>query len=267
MFDDGTNRDAFIAARDGTDGMVGPLIGQHVDDRGSWLDVTVALGPATPFYEGDPIFRLEPLCRWSESQPRSYALSRIEMGTHSGTHLDAPAHFGGVLGVDEVDLNLLMGPALVLDLRGDPDEISSAVLARFDLRGVTRLVLRTAAQPNGEEGAASHGAGPDGGSGLVDSGLSAAVLTEDAARYLRCETAVRLVGIDALSVESGQGSGFPVHHILLREEPPIWIVETLDLRSVGSGWYDLVALPLKILGADAAPARVLLKYRPPMARD
>jgi len=261
MFDRGVLDGQVVPSGAGNRADPGSSAVRNDGDGEAWIDVSVALGPATPCYEGDPVFRMEPVSRWIATEPKSYSLSRIEMGTHSGTHLDAPAHFGGALGVDAAPVSLLMGPALLLDLSADSDRISGTALARFDLRGVTRLLIKTVAQPNGRDGTSSDGVGRAGGPGSAGSGSSAAFLTEDAARYLRGETDVRLVGIDALSVESGQGSGFPVHHILLREEPPIWILETLDLRLAVGGWYDLVALPLKISGADASPARALLRYR------
>jgi arylformamidase len=84
------------------------------------------------------------------------------------------------------------------------------------------------------------------------------VLTSAQAQHL-VQSGVRLVGVDALSVDAVGGTEFPVHHVLLGVG--MWIVEGLDLSAVVPGEYDLICLPLRIRGADGAPARALLRKR------
>jgi arylformamidase len=84
-------------------------------------------------------------------------------------------------------------------------------------------------------------------------------MTPGGARYLRDHTSVRLVGIDTLSVEAFSSPGYPVHRMLLAEEPLILVVEGLDLAAAPEGDYELLCLPLRLVGGDGAPARAVLR--------
>ena len=207
------------------------------------IDVTLPLGEALPTYPGDP-----PFVRWRYRTLNDgpYEVSLFSFGAHAGTHVDAPRHF--IAGADDaasLALELLCGPARVLDLRDAAPAISEATLRQHDLEGVQRLLLRTLP-------------GRDLNHELTSKG---AHLTPDAARYLIDEAEVRLVGIDRLSIEADDAHDFPVHHLLLGAD--VVIVEGLDLRKATPGDYTLWCLPLRIADADAAPARVLLQERPP----
>jgi arylformamidase len=162
-------------------------------------------------------------------------VSRLQLGTHTGTHVDPPAHFlpGGVT-VDELPLDVLVGPAVVADLTGVP-AIDPGALDGLDLPASTvRLLLKT-----GREAGVSAVGG---------------ALTADGARWL-VDRGVLLVGADTLSVEPGTDA-YPVHRLLLGAG--VVIVEDLDLASVAAGPYQLVCLPLRIAGGDGAPARAVL---------
>lgn len=174
-------------------------------------DITRVLGPRTAVWPGDAPVELE------QSQSEDGAnVTRLSCSAHAGTHVDAPAHFyDGGRGVDELPLEILVGPCLVADL--DPDRSLSAERVLYRSRG--------------------------------------ARLDEAGARRLLA-AGVRLVGIDADSIEA-EGADHPVHRLLLGAGAVI--VENLDLTGVRPGEYELVCLPLRLEGADGAPARVILK--------
>jgi arylformamidase len=199
----------------------------------SIIDISRELYDGMPSYPGDPPFSCKPLSVLDENDPESCATTSLSLTSHSGTHLDAPAHFipGGET-IDRVPLEILCGPALVVDLSDRAASISKEALAACGLDKVERLIIKTA--------------GDD------------AHLTLDGARYLRQNTSVRLIGIDRLSIEALPSPGHPVHKTLLGGNEPIYIIEGLDLKTAQAGDYQLVCLPLKIRGMDGAPARVLL---------
>jgi arylformamidase len=159
-------------------------------------------------------------------------LTRIDFGLHSGTHVDAPNHFlDGASGVDEVPLDALVGPCEVVEV---PD-LSRESVARAP-EGAERVLFKT---PNSELWAQDE---------FAD---EFARLDGEAASLL-VERGVRLVGVDYLSVGDEDA-----HHALL--EAGVVPVEGLDLRGVEPGGYELICLPLRVVGADGAPARALLR--------
>ena len=207
----------------------------------SFIDISWPLDAQVLAYPGDPPFSLSPV---TSVDTHGYSTQVLTMGSHAGTHVDAPAHFlEGGMTVEEIPLEILCGEALVLDVTAAGFEISASFLSRFDLTGVQRLLLKTS-----NERFLPHTLTED-----------FAHLLADAALYLREKTSVRLVGIDYLSIEKTTDGRFPVHRTLLAEDPPIFILEGLDLRQVQSGVYELLCLPLCIRGGDGGPARAALK--------
>jgi arylformamidase len=190
------------------------------------IDISLPIGPDTPVWPGDPPVLVEPVARVDAGDPAD--VSRLTLGTHTGTHVDPPAHFvPGAATVDVLPLDVLVGPAVVAQLTAGP--IDRAALESLALpEGSTRLLLKT----GGDTGA----------------------LTSDGARWL-VERGIRLVGADTLSIEPASDS-YPVHQILLGAG--VVIVEGLDLADAAAGSYQLVCLPLRILGGDGAPARAVL---------
>lgn len=200
-------------------------------------DISVPLSPTLPIYPGDPAVTLE---RLTTTGNAAISVSRLTMGTHSGTHLDVPRHVRpDGAAVDEVPLNRLMGPATVLEIREEGD-IDRSILRRLPLQGAERLLLKT--------GNSRFWHQPD-----FCSDYSA--LSEDGAVWL-VEAGVRLVGIDYLSIEPFSGNG-RVHQILL--DAGVLILEGLDLSAVPPGPYELICLPLAIAGGDGAPVRAVLR--------
>lgn len=190
-------------------------------------------------YDGDPVVRIERVMDVAAGDLAN--LSRMELGTHTGTHVDAPLHFiDGAAGADRLPLDALVGPAVVVDARGASGDIDAAALAALEVPATERLLLRTR---NGDlwerDGFTSDYVG----------------VAEDAAHEL-VAMGVRLVGIDYLSI-APSGDPAPTHRVLL--EGGVVVVEGLDLRSAPAGRYDLICLPLRLEGADGAPARALLR--------
>ena len=191
-------------------------------------------------YDGDPEVRIERVMEIARGDLAN--LSRMELGTHTGTHVDPPLHFvDGGAGADRLPLDVLVGPAVVADARGAPGDIDAAALAALGVPpGTERLLLRTR---NGD---------------LWDRGAFTrdyAGVADDAAREL-VAMGVRLLGIDYLSIAPSADPA-PTHRTLL--QAGVVVVEGLDLRAAPAGTYELVCLPLRIEGADGAPARALLR--------
>jgi arylformamidase len=200
-------------------------------------DATLPLHPGTILFPGDPAFELVNL--FAREKGDSFELARIIMGTHAGTHVDAPKHFlDGGASVDEIPLGILVGAGAVVDLRGEP-VIDEKRLEK--IHWVDRILFKTDNGPLLSEGR------------FQDDFVS---LTEGGAGVL-IEKRVKLVGIDYPTIEKTSPSGGPVHRMLL--QAGIVIVESVDLLEVPPGPYEILCLPLRIQGADGAPARVILR--------
>jgi arylformamidase len=203
-------------------------------------DVTVPLTPGMPTYPGDPPFELEPLRTLAEDR---YRLSRLVLGTHAGTHVDAPAHFiDGAATVDQLPLEILLGKARVVELPSR-ERVERADLEALDLRDDLRVLLKT--RMSGQMLRA----------GYQEDHL---YVTVDAAHYL-AQAGIKLVGFDYLSIDRSGSADFPAHQALLGAG--VVVVEGLDLSEVDPGEYDMSCLPLRVGGGDAAPARVVLRSR------
>jgi arylformamidase len=188
------------------------------------VDVSVPVRPGMIVYPGDPEVRLERVSSIADGE--GFNLSRLDLGVHSGTHVDAPLHFvEGGASVEALPLDVLVGPCVVVD------GLDVAAVPR----GAERVLFKT---PNSrlwerDEFSADFVA-----------------LDGEAARAL-VAGGVRLVGIDYVSIGDEEA-----HRVLLGAG--VIAVESLDLREVEPGEYRLICAPLKLEGAEGAPARVLL---------
>jgi len=203
-------------------------------------DVTVPLAPGMPVYPGDPPFEIEPVQRLGSAP---FSLSRMSLATHTGTHVDAPAHFvpGGAT-IDSLPPEILIGKARVVEILAR-ERIERIDLEPQDLRDDLRILLKT--RMSGQ---------------MLKPGFQEdhLYLSGDAAAYL-AQAGLKLVGFDYLSVDRYGAPDYPAHHALL--EAGVVIVEGLDLSEVEPGEYDMTCLPLRVAGGDGAPARVILRSR------
>lgn len=160
-----------------------------------------------------------------------------------GTHIDAPAHFlSSRVGSDLVPLSTVIGRAQVIGIE-DPSEITAAELEGHRFSEGERILFRTR---NSDQHWHTRSFADD----FVHVSIGAA-------RYL-AERRVRIIGVDHLSVWGvASRNGPEVHRALLAGG--VWIIEGLDLSAVVPGMYELLCLPLRVVGADGAPARVLLR--------
>jgi arylformamidase len=207
-------------------------------------DVSVPLSAKTPIYQGDPGIEIT---EWkSLANGDSANVSLVRFGAHSGTHVDAPAHFiKGAARVDSLPLEALIGPAQLIEVPHDVSVIDSAFVAQHCRQGLERVLFKTRNSTFWE------GDNPVFHSDFVHLDLSAA-------QQLASQGA-RLVGIDYLSIEKFKSKNHETHLALLSQG--IVILEGLDLRKVSGGSFELICLPLKLAGGlgDGAPARVVLR--------
>jgi arylformamidase len=190
---------------------------------------------------------------WPGDTPYAYARSwkigggcpvnvgQVTMSLHTGAHTDAPYHFDDAgAAIDAVDLAKYLGPCVVADARPGvgglrPADLPAGVAAA--LVAAPRLLVRTyRARP---EGFAEH----------------LRPLTPELADWLAARGVV-LVGLDSDSMDAFDSKELPSHRRLM--EHGIAILEGIDLSKVAPGVYDLVALPLRLVGADASPVRAVL---------
>jgi arylformamidase len=204
-------------------------------------DISISLAAGIPEWPGDTPWS----CGWTAtiSNGSSVNLSSITSSPHVGTHADAPLHVhDGWPGSHELPLEAFYGPAIVVDVSSARGELSFAQIEPLvSSYRIERLLLRTGCS-------IATGTFPE----------EWPTLSESCARSL-LGLGVRLIGMDAPSVDQRESKTLPVHHMLF--SGGAYILENLDLRRITLGPYDLVAFPVKIMAADAAPVRAVLIER------
>ena len=210
-------------------------------------DISIALGPGTPEWPEDTPYECG--WKWQIAKGASVNVGTIRTSPHVGTHADAPLHVkDGWPGAHELPLDAFIGTALVLDATTVTDDDAPLAMAVLDaiadeegvsLSRVTRLLLRT-------------------GRSIAAGRFPAAwpAITEEAARELLAR-GLRLFGVDAPSVDARESKTLAVHHMLFAGGA--YNLENLDLRRVPSGEYELLAAPVKMMNADAAFVRAVLR--------
>jgi arylformamidase len=202
-----------------------------------YWDITYPLQPGIAVWPGDPEFQYTPLLSLAKGDDVNSSV--ITFGSHTGTHIDAPAHvLPNQQTVESISLEALLGPAAVIDCQECPS-VSAADLQILTPAGCRRILIKTAVGSVGQSQAI----------------FPYSPLTPDAARWL-VEQNVLLVGTSSPSVDAFDSIDLPVHRILLTTG--IIIVERLALEGVPSGLYQLVCLPLRLVGADGTPVRAIL---------
>ena len=205
-------------------------------------DVTVPLSEQTPVYEGDPNVQIEAAHQIAKGDAAN--VSRLCCGAHTATHVDAPNHFiEGGRRVDQLEFDKLIGKCRVVEIAEKVMAIEAAHVV--NLEGVERVLFKTR----------NSDFWNDLGQGFRK---DFTYIAPDAAKVL-VDLGVKLVGIDYLSVEKFGAETFDTHITLLEKE--VIIIEGLDLREVSAGDYELICLPLKMVGGtgDGAPARTVLR--------
>jgi arylformamidase len=204
------------------------------------IDITPPIRDSMPVYPGNPgvsVRRVRDVAEGAHS-----TLSEVTMGTHTGTHVDAPGHFiAGARLLEEMPLDALVGRARVLRIDADA-AIEVDDLKPHCIREGERVLLRT---HNSDTLWAADEFSPD-----------YVYLSTEAALYLG---GLRLpcLGVDYLSVGGFQSNGTKVHRALL--SAGTLLIEGLDLSAAEPGEYELMCLPLRIDGVEAAPARAVLR--------
>lgn len=214
--------------------------------QGRIIDITAPISTFTPVFPGDPKPAIEKTCAIEQE---GCAVSRLILGSHTGTHVDAPAHvLKKGLPVDKLELERLMGRALILDFSSHGGLLTASILEKTFNEAwfvnkmsdnVSILLLKTS-------GTLSNPAGEYSDNCCLD----------ESAAFWIVEKGFRTIGIDCFSVDSVHSKTLPVHHILLSGN--VNIVECLELSSVDAGTYFFICLPLKVEGCDGAPARAIL---------
>lgn len=205
------------------------------------FDVTVPIRAGMPIYEGDPKVDI---ASWSAlAKGDSANVSFLHFGAHTGTHVDAPAHFiEGARKIDDLSLDVLIGPARLVRVPDEVHEVDSDFLAGCDLNKVERVLFQTRNSSFWNEGFRKDFTHllPEAAEMLVDSG-------------------VKLVGVDYLSIEKFHSGHHRTHLTLLSQN--VIIIEGLNLSDVPAGDYELICMPLRLAdgAGDGAPARVVLR--------
>ncbi len=209
---------------------------------GGWIDISTVLDPAcSPVYPEN--FGLEFSYTSRLQDGAGVNLSKYCLGAHTGTHVDAPLHFlEGGFAIDQLDVGRLMGKAEVIEINADEPVLTASVLEQQAWRGHERLLFKTRNSARNL---------------LQESKFHSdyTYIAADAAELLATES-LAMIGVDYLSVE-----GFKheprTHRALLGNS--IAVVEGLNLHGIDAGSYELIVLPLRIAGHEAAPARALIR--------
>ncbi len=200
------------------------------------IDISVPLSPKTTVYPGNPSVEIEEL----KSETSASTISKLTLGSHTGTHVDAPKHvFEEGEGVGVYDLFCFFGEARVIDCTQDDVEISKSTLEQSGIQAGERILLKTKNSGRLQEPFFSD----------------FIFLSPEGAAYL-AEIGVRLVAVDYFSIKQKGSTDNRPHTELLSKNIPI--IEGVDLQGIEPGEYFLSALPLKFDELDGAPMRAVL---------
>jgi len=203
-------------------------------------DVSVPIANGMPVWPTDPPLKLTSQAHLSRDRSHTVHVTTIEMGSHTGTHIDAPFHFveaGRKL--DEIPLKDLVGPVSVIQVTGVPS-ITREHLKSLSWKNVERVFFKTDNSEHWNDGVFFE---------------RFVYLEPEAAEFL-VQRNLRVVGIDYLSIDPYKSEKHPTHFVLLGRN--VIIIEGLNLSRVPPGRYQMVALPLNLQGADGGPTRVII---------
>jgi arylformamidase len=226
--------------------------------KSAWIDITLPLNdkipipPATPPQPGQPpppeskilpatVYRF-----FDVDKGDKVTMSRVEISSHDGTHIDAPLHFipGGTT-IDSMPIETTVGPCRVIEIKDDKS-VTVKELEPYKIRAGERILFKTKNSPGVY--AVRQYAG------------KFVTISLEAAKYL-AKRKIRLIGIDYISIASAETmeNVGNVHKTFLSKG--IFILEALNLAGVKPGNYDMMCLPLRIEKGDAGPCRVVIRPR------
>jgi arylformamidase len=205
-------------------------------------DISVPVRSGGVVYPGNPEISIE--LQQAIAKGAGANVSHISFGSHTGTHVDAAKHFfDDGRTVDQIALDRLVGPAVLIAMPDDLMSVSAADLQQHNLNGQKRVLIRTR------------------NSGFLlepDFKRDYTFLAPDGAEYL-VSIGLELVGVDYLSIEQFHSGHHRTHRTLLEKD--VVIVEGLSLSEPPPGEYDFTCLPLRLEGLDGSPARAMLVER------
>ena len=203
-------------------------------------DISVPITTRMPVWPSDPQVNLAPTSHLARDKSHTVRVTRIEMGSHTGTHIDTPWHMvedGRRL--NQIPIETLIGPAIVLEIPNVPS-IGRANLEKLHFDGIQRVLFKTDNSRHWKD----------------EKFYEQFVYLEPEAAELLVERGVTLVGIDYLSIDKFKSEKHPTHFVLLRRN--VAIIEGLNLSQIKAGRYHMTALPLNLQDVDGAPTRVIL---------
>jgi arylformamidase len=208
--------------------------------QAEWIDVSVPIYTGMAHWPDNPPIVVERMLDMERGDTAN--VSKLSLGAHTGTHMDAPLHFlRDGAGIDTMPFAATLGPARVIEI-ADPVAIKPVELAAHAIQAGERILFKTSNSmrcwQTGE---------------FVEDFV---YITADAASFLAAHD-VRTVGVDYLSVGGFRADGAATHQALL--QAGIWVIEGLNLSQVRAGTYELICLPLRLMNADGAPARAILR--------
>jgi len=205
------------------------------------IDISIPLSKKTPVWEGDK--GISVLREGKIEEGSDFNVSRIELGVHTGTHIDAPFHvFENGNTVDQISLDALIGNVQVVEIHDGISVIDKNCLMNLSFQdGISRILFKTSNSRYWETDPFT----------FIREFVA---LNSEGAKYL-ADMDLSLVGVDYFSISSFDDLKQP-HLILLDRD--IVLLENIDLRQVVPGVYKLICLPLKIIETDGAPVRAVL---------
>lgn len=208
--------------------------------REQWIDISVGLHDGMVHWPDNPPVQIGLMLAIDQGAVSN--VSKLSMGVHSGTHMDAPLHFfRDGKSIDAMPLEAAMGRARVIEIH-DPESVKVAELEPHRIQQGECLLFKTINSTHYWQTNAFE--------------KHFVYLSKEAAEYL-ANARIQTVGVDYLSVGGYFKDGPETHHALLGAG--IWIIEGLNLAPVTAGDYELICLPVKLIGCEGAPARAIVK--------
>jgi kynurenine formamidase len=232
---------------------------------GTVVDLSHAYGEDTVFWPTADAFKLEAVASGITPGGFYYAANKFSTSEHGGTHLDAPIHFAqGRNTVDQIPLERLMGPAVVVDVTGAADSNADYLVSIGDIEAFERahgrmpadsiVLIRTGFSRRWPDAARYLGTAERGAGAVAK--LHFPGLDPAAARFLVEQRKIRAIGIDTASIDRGQSTTFEAHQILSGADVPGF--ENLNaLERLPPTGAHLIALPMKIRGGSGGPLRAI----------